>query len=162
MTIAQKSYHLAKRAILFYFFMTFISLSVIGQGDSYCTATSISVGSTCVYEAGSTIGFTSDPEFTSSCLGNQDDAGWYWILGGTVGTEYIIEVDATGSSDYVVTLVGVDGVLCDTNGEIECVDDFIGSPETITFTWGNTWDYYYIQVYAVSYTHLTLPTILLV
>ena len=138
---------LCQLLVLTLLFIIFNHTVSLGQGDSFCTSTSISIGTNCTTQSGSTIGFTDDAEdVNNACGGNEDDEGWYWILGGSNGMDYTVEVDGTGSTDMVVSVVGVNGILCDTYDQIDCADDVISSTETITFTWDNTWDYYYIQV----------------
>ncbi len=122
---------------------------IYGQGDSYCTSTSISVGSSCITEAGSTTGFDSDSEFDSSCSGTETAEGWYWITGGVDGTNYTVELTGATGDDFVISVVGVTGATCTSPVEIDCVDATgSGGTETITFTWDNTiYDYYYVQMY---------------
>jgi len=145
------------RSFKFFYGIFLTALLVLGsmnagwaQGD-YCTFTSILINGSCITENGSTTGLSADSEFESSCFGSETYEGWYWIIGGVNGTSYTIEVDGAGSTDVVVSIVGMDDAICSTPTEIGCVDAVSSSAESISFTWNEAaYDYYYVQIYGYS------------
>ena len=126
--------------LLIFTIVAILPVSAVAQTDACgISATTLTVGSSCTFTAGSTSALFTDDPFEGSCSGNDDDDGWYKFTATTAET--IINVSEDASYDYAVA------ILSDCSTEIQCVDNTTsGGMESIvaTTTPGNT---YYIYLY---------------
>ncbi|TXH57508.1 MAG: T9SS type B sorting domain-containing protein [Bacteroidia bacterium] len=110
------------------------------QSDNCSSATTLTVGATCVGTSGTTIGAT---QTIPGCTGNADDDVWYQFV--ATSTSHTITVTPSSGMDAVVQLLSGS---CSVLQSLSCKDNALtGDAETITysnFTIGQT---YRIRVY---------------
>lgn len=120
-------------------FIAVLPLGLVAQSD-VCgiSASTLTVGATCTFAAGTTVSLSTNDPFSGSCSGNDDDDGWYKFVATTAET--IINVSEDSGFDFAVA------VLSDCSTEISCVDNASSGMESIvvTTTAGST---YYIYLY---------------
>ncbi len=139
--------------LLLLFAIITIQITIFSQGDSPCTASTLTVSTSCSYTAGTTVGSTYSNDFahfgTPSCASPGSGDVWYRITAPTNGSITIAMTDGT-ISDSGMALYSATN--CSTGGtSIACDDD--GGPDNmsqITQTGLTSGAIYYVRLWKFS------------
>lgn len=143
----------SKIKIFIYFFFLLMSFygTVHSQTNNPCGATALTVGTSCSYTGGTTVGLTYQNDAanygTPSCASPGAPDGWYSFVAPTNGTVTITTQSGT-MTDGGMSLYS--SATCATGTELACSDDVNGLMPEITQTGLTSGTTYYIRIWQYS------------